>query len=915
MRLSTTAAAAALAVLAGVVPVPVAHAAATTLHVRDTATCTDDGDGSATTPFCTVQAAADVVGPGQVVDITGTHDESVTITRSGTADAPIVFTGGTVRRPAGGTAPTITVRGAHDVALRGTTVQGATATHAVVVDDADRVTLDRASLRPDADPYGGADSVRITGGSTEVTVSRTDFGTRGRAVHAAGGSGVTVTGNRITSLGNHGVVAEGVDALAVTNNDFDESCHRAVVVTGATTGSSIQNNVVSDVLSASVSSYCPRGPVHAIEVDGAAAPGVTLDYNTVLPHLNAYRWAGTAHQTPTALHAATGQGAHDLQARTDDSTAAVDSGNAAAPGVLDQAVNGPRVDNPQVPDTGTGPVPYLDRGAREQQDQIVSESLATSASQAPVGGVVTVGGTLRSLWGAPFTCAIDFGDGTTTTVSPCSATHAYRATGTYTVKVTATSESLLTTDRSWPVKVVPAGGTLNPTLAATTHGGMTARFAVDPGGDPWNITRTTFDFGDGDTAAVPHGVAQHRYDSPGTYRVRATTTDAGGATATTTTSFTTLGSGYVEHGPTRFLDTRSGIGAPARKVAPYSTLRLAIGGRHGVPADVTAVSVNLTVTNATADGHLTAHPAGQARPTASAVDFRAGGTVPGLATVAVGGGHLDLHNASPGTVDLIADVSGYFTRTAETDGFTPVHPNRLLDTRTGHGMPFPRSIAAGEAFTQRVAGHYTGGVPRYAGAALLNITVVNPSAPGHLTAFPSGTGAPQTSNLNYAAGQVVTNAAIVPISADGHITFSANAAVDLVVDVVGYFAPGGDSFLLPVSPLRAVDTRTAVGGPAGALPGRSTTEYTLGLGAPPLDFGPTAVMFNAKVVNPRREGHLTAYHPHPFELRPNASTLNFAAGAVTNNLAVTEDVTAAFHNGSDGDLDLVVDVTGYFYEN
>ncbi len=913
MRLPNIAAATAFAVLAGVVAVPVAQAAATTLYVRDTAACTDAGDGSATTPFCTVQAAADVVEPGQVVNITGTQDETVTITRSGTADAPIVFEGGAVRRPTGSTAPTITVRGAHDVTLRGMTIHGATATNAVVIDGAGRVTLDRGSIQPDADPYSGADTVRVTGGSTAITVSRTTFGTRGRAVYADGGAGVTVTGNLITSLGNFGVIAESVDALAVTGNTFRDSCHRAVVVTGETTGSSIQNNIISEVLSSTISSYCPRGPVHTIEVDSAAAPGVTLDYNIPFINVNLYRWAGTVYQTPADLRAATGQGAHDLHTDPNKGTPAVDSGNADAPGVLDRAVNGPRVDNPQVPNTGAGAISYVDRGARELQDQFVSQSITVSASQAPVGGVVTVNTSLGSQWKSPFTCVIDFGDGTKVS-GPCSASHAYDTTGTYTVKVTATSESLLTTGDSRPLKVVPAGGTLNPSLTANRRGGMMVLFDADSGGSPWNIARTTFDFGDGETETVTGEVAQHLYDRAGTYQVRATVTDAGGNTATTTTSFATLGSGYVKHGPTRFLDTRTGVGAPSRKVAPYSTVRLAVGGRHGVPAGVTAVAMNLTVTSATADGYLTAHPSGQARPTASVVDFRAGGTVPGLTTVAVGGGHVDLFNGSPGTVDLIADVTGYFAKATTAEGFNPIYPSRLLDTRNGLGMVSPRPVVAGETFVQRVAGHYTGDVPDHATAALLTVTVTAPRAPGHLTVYPSGTANPQTSSLNYSAGQTITNSVIAPIGSDGRINLYANATTDVVIDVIGYFASFGKSYLVPVSPIRAVDTRSGIGGPAGALPGRSNTQYTLDQGAPKLDFGPTAVIFNAKVVNARRDGYLTASHRDPAHFEPTAATLNFTPGAVTNNLAVTESVTAGFYNGSDGHLDLVVDVTGYFYE-
>ena len=48
---------------------------------------------------------------------------------------------------------------------------------------------------------------------------------------------------------------------------------------------------------------------------------------------------------------------------------------------------------------------------------------------------------------------------------------------------------------------------------------------------------------------------------------------------------------------------------------------------------------------------------------------------------------------------------------------------------------------------------------------------------------------PTTSNVNFAANQVVANQAIVPIGSWGRISIdSNNAATHLVVDVQGWFA-------------------------------------------------------------------------------------------------------------------------------
>jgi parallel beta-helix repeat protein len=52
----------------------------------------DDGDGSAQRPFKTIAQAAKVAGPGDTVTVLpGTYRDSVTLTRSGCKDAPIVF--------------------------------------------------------------------------------------------------------------------------------------------------------------------------------------------------------------------------------------------------------------------------------------------------------------------------------------------------------------------------------------------------------------------------------------------------------------------------------------------------------------------------------------------------------------------------------------------------------------------------------------------------------------------------------------------------------------------------------------------------------------------------------------------------------------------------------------------------------
>lgn len=120
---------------------------------------------------------------------------------------------------------------------------------------------------------------------------------------------------------------------------------------------------------------------------------------------------------------------------------------------------------------------------------------------------------------------------------------------------------------------------------------------------------------------------------------------------------------YAALSPSRALDTRAANGAPAASVGPGGTVHLQVLGRGGVPASgVSAVVLNVTVTGPTGPGFITAYPDGTAMPTASNLNFVAGQTVSNLVVVPVGAdGKVALTNGSTGTVQLLADVSGYFS--------------------------------------------------------------------------------------------------------------------------------------------------------------------------------------------------------------------------------------------------------------
>ena len=114
---------------------------------------------------------------------------------------------------------------------------------------------------------------------------------------------------------------------------------------------------------------------------------------------------------------------------------------------------------------------------------------------------------------------------------------------------------------------------------------------------------------------------------------------------------------YTALFPVRILDTR----ARPPSVGPAGTLTLTIGGMDGVPTGATAVILNVTVTNPTADSFITAWPSDQARPLASDLNCVPGQTIPNLVVVKLSpSGQVSFYN-SAGNSDLVVDLFGSYS--------------------------------------------------------------------------------------------------------------------------------------------------------------------------------------------------------------------------------------------------------------
>ena len=333
---------------------------------------------------------------------------------------------------------------------------------------------------------------------------------------------------------------------------------------------------------------------------------------------------------------------------------------------------------------------------------------------------------------------------------------------------------------------------------------------------------------------------------------------------------------YPLPAPVRFLDTRQ-LPTP---VDNHGSVTVPIAGRRGVPADALGVAATITAVDACATTYLTAYPCGSTRPDTSVVNAAAGSTVANSVVVGLGsGGALCVY--ADGATDVIVDVSGYLAPAG--GGLTPLpSPVRLIDTRpgTGHLLPDVRRLAAGETLTVP-AGRFDPVVG--SGLLALNVTAVQPTAPGYLTVFPGPCSAPrpEASNLNMVAGRDVAAAAIVanPIGGPGDFCVFSSVATDLIVDIDAVSLPNAARLGL-LEPARVFDSRRSVIVSAG-----QERRVDLIAGDDPKPTDGVGIIGNLTAVDPTGDGYLSIY-PCGTAV-PEVSNLNVHQGDTVANLIVT----------------------------
>ena len=314
---------------------------------------------------------------------------------------------------------------------------------------------------------------------------------------------------------------------------------------------------------------------------------------------------------------------------------------------------------------------------------------------------------------------------------------------------------------------------MNITAAQTEAPGFVTAFACDADGDGVQDDRPTASSLNPDPARIVSGLVSVTPDANGDVCIYTETTTQ---LIVDVQAYIPATAEYTAIEPTRLLDTREGDKPAAGSVQTIDVSAVAEGA--------TAVLLNLTSAQTDADGFLTAYPCdADAIPDTSNLNVNVGTNRANLASVKVSADSTVCVFSSSST-DVIVDIVGAFPASS---AYTPIVPERLVDTRDGTGYSGSKPIA-GQVIEFDVRGPGTN-VPDTTGTVVLNVTGVAPEGdPGYLTVFPCGEDVPTASNLNLQDLNTAA-AAVAKVGDNDRVCIFTFSPAHVVVDIVGFF-PG-----------------------------------------------------------------------------------------------------------------------------
>ena len=243
--------------------------------------------------------------------------------------------------------------------------------------------------------------------------------------------------------------------------------------------------------------------------------------------------------------------------------------------------------------------------------------------------------------------------------------------------------------------------------------------------------------------------------------------------------------------PARALNTGSSV--PKAPIGSTVAKDIKIAGLYGVPANATAVVLNVMTVAPSAAGWLTIYPKGTTKPGTKNMNFAAGQNVSNMVIAKLGtgtvanAGYISIAN-SAGSTNVIVDVVGYFSPSVTGGRFFTKTAVRTFNTADGTGGSLAK-IGAAATVKLTIAGR--SGIPSSGvKAILMNVSASGRSLTGGVTVFAAGTTKPAMNQVYGAANTTMSNLVVSALGeTPGKVSiFNTAGTTNVMADLAGFFA-------------------------------------------------------------------------------------------------------------------------------
>ena len=249
--------------------------------------------------------------------------------------------------------------------------------------------------------------------------------------------------------------------------------------------------------------------------------------------------------------------------------------------------------------------------------------------------------------------------------------------------------------------------------------------------------------------------------------------------------------------------------------------------------------------------------------------------------------------------------------------FVPIEPQRVVDTRRSDDLVAISSEGSFRDIDLLASLEIDGIVKDSIIGVFANITVLDATVPGHVSAFPSTQNRPDASVVNFEKGKISSNGFFMatPFSSVMRLAMTSetgkSGTTNVIVDISGLvtsnFATNGAARLVAMTPTRVFDSRRGTVVNEGSI---TQVDFTSN------EVGVVAVALNITANNQRvaSEDTFIGLMTDGSAAWPETSLINVERRETKSNFAIVPvngNGVATFFN-AEGDTNLIIDQVGYF---